>query len=276
MEPPLACHNAGADTTVQVNTLRTTQAELCATLRAQGVTAEAHPWLEDCILLQKTGDLERLKPFQQGWFYVQDSAARLAVLASGVGSGDRVLDACAAPGGKSFAAAIQMAGEGQILSRDLHENKLKHIRSGAKRLGLDCIQTAAADARTFQPELTDAFDVVLADVPCSGLGIIRKKPDIRYKSLAETEGLPPVQRDILRNVARYVRPGGVLVYSTCTVLRRENLAVVEAFLQEQAGRFRLEAFTLPSVGTVQGYVTLWPHLHGTDGFFIAKLRRANE
>ena len=274
-EALLALNNTPADLLIQVNTIKITSEELLGLLETEGVVAQAHPWLKDCLIVTKTGDMERLESFQQGLFYVQDAAAKLAALVSGVKPDDRVLDLCAAPGGKSFACAIAMLGRGRILSRDLHENKLKRIRSGAARLGLDCITAAAADARGQEPELAKAFDVVIADVPCSGLGIIRKKPDIRYKDLKETEGLPQIQLDILQNAAGYVKAGGVLVYSTCTVLRRENQCITEAFLSSHP-EFALEEFVLPEpIGAVDGQITLWPHIHGTDGFFIAKLRKAN-
>ena len=145
------------------------------------------------------------------------------------------------------------------MPRDLHEKKLKRIQSGAKRLDIDIISTAAADAREFQPELEDTFDLTaIADVPCSGLGIIRKKPDIRYKDLRETENLPEIQRAILSNLSRYVRPGGALVYSTCTVLRRENQAVVANFLSEHPD-YMLDPFVLPGpCGRTVGEITLWP------------------
>lgn len=274
VEPLLAVNNTPTEIVLQTNTQKTTTQALLSSLVENGVEAEGHPWMDDCLLVQKSGDLEQLEPFRQGHFYVQDCAAKLAALIADPQPGDKVLDACAAPGGKSFACAMRMEDQGEILSRDMHENKLRRIQSGAKRLGLQCIHTAAADARVYQPELEHYFDVVLADVPCSGLGIIRKKPDIRYKDLKETEHLPAIQLDILANVARYVRPGGTLVYSTCTVLRRENEAVVETFLRENP-EFSLEAFTVPGpIGQAGGQITLWPHIHGTDGFFIAKLRRA--
>lgn len=271
----LALNNTPADMVIQINTRNTDPESLAAELAEQGVEAQPHPWMENCLLVRKSGDLERLKAFREGKFYVQDCAAKLAALVADPQPGNRVLDACAAPGGKSFACALRMDDTGEILSRDLHENKLKRIREGADRLGLTCIRTAPGDARVFEPELEQSFDVVLADVPCSGLGIIRKKPDIRYKDLAQTEGLPRIQLDILSNVARYVRPGGTLVYSTCTVLRRENEAVVEAFLKSHSD-YRPEPFSVPGLGEdTPGYLTLWPHIHGTDGFFIAKLRRTH-
>ena len=270
----LAADNSQPPTAVMVNTTRTTAEELKAMLEADHVEAEPHPWLENCLLLHRTGDLERLEAFQQGLFYVQDPASRLSVLAAGAKPGMRVLDCCAAPGGKSFAAAIAMENQGEIVSCDLHPHKKKLIQAGADRLGLTIITPKTADGKVFRPEWERAFDLVLVDAPCSGLGVIRKKPDIRYKDPAPLADLPAVQLDILRNAARYVRPGGTLMYSTCTLLYRENGEVVENFLAENKA-YKAETFTLPGpIGPVQsGSVTLWPHRHGTDGFFISKMRR---
>lgn len=270
----LAADNSQPPTTVMVNTTRTTAETLKAMLEADHVEAEPHPWLENCLLLSRTGDLERMEAFQQGLFYVQDPASRLSVMAAGAKPGMRVLDCCAAPGGKSFAAAIAMENQGEIVSCDLHPHKKKLIQAGADRLGLTIITPKTADGKVFRPEWERAFDLVLVDAPCSGLGVIRKKPDIRYKDPAPLADLPAVQLDILRNAARYVKPGGTLMYSTCTLLYRENGEVVETFLTENKA-YKAETFTLPGpVGPVQsGSVTLWPHRHGTDGFFISKMRR---
>lgn len=270
----LAADNSQPPTAVMVNTTRTTAETLKAMLEADHVEAELHPWLENCLLLSRTGDLERMEAFQQGLFYVQDPASRLSVLAAGAKPGMRVLDCCAAPGGKSFAAAIAMENQGEIVSCDLHPHKKKLIQAGADRLGLTIITPKTADGKVFRPEWERAFDLVLVDAPCSGLGVIRKKPDIRYKDPAPLADLPAVQLDILRNAARYVRPGGTLMYSTCTLLYRENGEVVETFLAENKS-YKAETFTLTGpVGPIQsGSVTLWPHRHGTDGFFISKMRR---
>ena len=258
---------------VQVNPLKTTVDALLRELRGTGVAAEPHPWAPDCLELTGVGDLTTLPAFYRGEFLVQDAAARLASLVADVGPDLRVLDVCAAPGGKSFSAAFAMGGRGGIVACDVHENKLKRIRDGAARLGLEGIETAAADGRVFREDWAEAFDVVLCDVPCSGLGIIRKKPDVRYKDPAALAALPLIQRAILANAARYVRPGGVLVYSTCTVLPEENEAVTDAFLRETAA-FRYEPFTLPApVGETEGRLTLWPQRHETDGFYLAKLRK---
>ena len=270
----MAADNGQPPTCAQVNTIRATAEDVAAALRSAGVEAEPHPWLPNCLLLSHTGSLEELAAFREGLFYIQDAAAKLAVLAADPRPGMRVLDACAAPGGKSFAAAIAMGGEGSVVSCDIHPHKIDLIRAGASRLGLDCISAQVLNAKECKEEYLDRFDLVLADVPCSGLGIIRKKPDIRYKDPRPLEGLPAVQKAILDNVSRYVKPGGVLLYATCTLLERENEGVVGDFLDRRKD-FTLEGFQVPGGfdGAAEGMVTCWPHRHGTDGFFFAKLRR---
>jgi len=159
-----------------------------------------------------------------------------------------------------------------VISCDIHSHKIKLLEAGRDRLGLSIIQPEVQSALQPRTEWLGAFDTVLADVPCSGLGVIRKKPDIRYKDPKQLEALPSIQRQILDNVSTYVRPGGILIYSTCTVLRRENEAVVEWFLAGHPD-FSLAPFKLPQWGIQNGIMTFWPHIHNTDGFFIAKLRR---
>lgn len=257
----------------QVNTCRFTAEETLHSLAEEGVSAERHPWLPDCLLLRDTGNLEHLRAFQKGMIYIQDPAARLAVWAAGLVPGKRVLDVCAAPGGKSFAAAAAMGDQGEIVSCDLHENKLKRIQEGAARLGLLSIRTEAADGRVCREEWREAFDLVLVDAPCSGLGILRKKPDIRRKKADDLYALPVIQSAILENAAGYVRSGGTLLYSTCTVLPEENEEVTTAFLGTHP-EFSRESFSLPGpIGRVEGQTTLWPHLQGTDGFYICRMTR---
>lgn len=270
----LRADNAIPDTVVQVNTLRITPEALSERLQQAGVEVRKHAWMVDSLVLSATGDLEKLDTFREGLFYVQDAAAKLSVLCADVRENSRVIDCCAAPGGKSFAAAVAMGGRGKIVSCDIYEHKTALIAAGAARLGFDCIEEKKQDATEFVPAWEGFFDTVLCDVPCSGLGIIRKKPDIRYKNLSQAALLPALQRKILENQARYVRAGGVLLYSTCTLRYDENEGVVEEFLREHSD-FALEPLPLPpSLPTNEtGMFALVTGKYDTDGFFIARLRR---
>ena len=267
----LQADNTPVPITLQTNTLRTDTAALLESLTAAGLQCRAHQDIPDCILLDG-GSLEQLPEYRRGEFYIQDAAAKLAVIAGAPQHGQRILDACAAPGGKTFAAAI-LSGGAEITACDIHEKKLRRINDGAQRLGLQGIELRAQDARAFVPEFSETFDLVIADVPCSGLGVIRKKPDIRYKDPQSFQGLPAIQSAILRNVSRYVRPGGTIVYSTCTIRPEENHEVCAAFLTENPDFF-FEDFTLPNgKQSSAGMLQLWPQRDGTDGFFIAKIRK---
>ncbi len=276
MEAMLKANNSAPDTVVQVNTLRTTTAALGDMLEQAGVAARLHPWMTDCLVLSHVGNLEQLPAFREGLFYVQDAAAKLSVLCAQLPKGEhvQVLDCCSAPGGKSFAAAIAMEGKGCIHSCDIHEHKTALIRNGAQRLGLEGITVYQQDASVCRQEWLNQMDAVIVDVPCSGYGIIRKKPDIRYKDPASMKNLPALQKAILQTQAGYVKPGGVLLYSTCTLVRQENEGVVEAFLKENPN-FVLEPLPLPGVfpKNESGMLALIPGQYDTDGFFICRMRR---
>ena len=275
LEGMLAADNEAPQTVVQVNLQKTTTEDLVQALEREQVCARPHSWMQDTLVLSGTGNLERLESFQKGLFYVQDPASRLSVQCAGLSwETGRVLDCCAAPGGKSFAAAVAMAGQGQITSCDIYPHKVELIQKGATRLGFDNITAVCQDAAVFVPEWEQAMDVVIVDAPCSGLGIIRKKPDIRYKDLKPMEELPELQLRILSNQSRYVRPGGVLMYSTCTVLRRENEEVAAAFLEKHPD-FYPEKLKLPGPfpENETGMLTLIPGMYDTDGFFICRMRR---
>ena len=275
LEAMLSANNAAPDTVIQVNTLKTTAAALMARLEGEGVEAAPHRWMENCLVLKNTGALEKLPAFLDGEFYVQDAAARLAVDCAGITEGDwLVTDCCAAPGGKSFAAAMALGGRGKIVSSDIYEHKVPLMEKGAKRLGFANMHPRHFDATVFDPNLEGRVDFALVDVPCSGYGIIRKKPDIREKDPDTMRSLPKLQLQILQNQSRYVRPGGILIYSTCTLVRRENEGVVEKFLKTNP-EFCLEPLKLPAEfgENTTGMLTLVPGEHDTDGFFIARLRR---
>ncbi len=275
LEDMLMANNAAPDTVVQVNTLKTDARALAARLEGEGVTVRPHGWLENCLVLSATGNLEQLPSFREGLFYVQDPAARLSVCCAGLPREDlRVLDCCAAPGGKSFAAAMDLGGKGQIISCDIHAHKTGLIEKGAQRLGIRSITARQQDASEPVAEWVDAMDAVIADVPCSGYGIIRKKPDIRFKDPDTMKDLPGLQLKILNNQAKYVKKGGILLYSTCTLVRRENEGVVEKFLKANPD-FVTEPLPLPNVfpKNESGMLALVPGEYDTDGFFICRMRR---
>lgn len=265
-------NNADAPTSVRVNLLKTTPADAEAELVQAGLTVEVHPSFAE-ILLVSGGDVAALPAFIEGRVTVQDAASALAAAVVDPAENSFVLDCCAAPGGKSFAMAERMRNTGTVISCDIYEHKLQKIADGAQRLGLTNVRPTLADASKPNAEWQGKADYVLCDVPCSGLGIIRKKPEIRFKDEHEIEGLPAIQSAILQNSAQYVKAGGTLVYSTCTTLARENEDVVRAFLAEHDD-FEAVSWSHPVCGTREnGMVTLLPHLHGTDGFFIAKMRK---
>lgn len=259
----------------RVNSCRTDAASLCRRLGEEGVEAREHPDFADCIVLSQTGDLEKIPAFAQGLFHIQDLASQVCAAALGAEPGMRALDCCAAPGGKSFTLAQQMADQGEVVSGDLHESKVSLIRQGAARLRLHSIRAVTADASVFRPELGQ-FDRVLCDVPCSGLGIIRRKPEIRYKPLDALAQLPPIQYKILETAAQYVKKGGLLLYSTCTLNRRENEDLASRFLKEHPdfvpGQFPAQVRRFLG-GQEGGMATLMPHRNGTDGFFFALFSR---
>ena len=274
METMLQANNDIPPMVVQVNTLRTTAAGLTAMLEAAGITVQPHSWMQDALILSGTGSIERLDAFQQGLFYVQDPASKLSVLCAELPKEEiKVLDCCAAPGGKSFAAAIASGGKANITACDVYAHKAELIAKGAQRLGLS-VAAKQQDATEFVPRWEHAFDAVIVDAPCSGYGIIRKKPDIRYKDITQMKELPALQRAILEVHARYVKPGGLLMYSTCTLVHAENEGMVEAFLKDHP-EFHLEPLPLPDVfpENRSGMLALIPGEYDTDGFFISRLRR---
>ena len=276
MENMLIANNDIPPMVVQVNTLRTTAQALTTQLEEAGITVQPHKWMENALVLSSTGSIEQLDAFKEGLFYVQDPASKLSVLCADLPQEEiRILDCCAAPGGKSFAAAIATGGKAKITSCDVHAHKAELIAKGAQRLGIS-IDAKHQDATVFVPAWEAQFDAVIVDAPCSGYGIIRKKPDIRYKDIQKMKELPQLQRAILEVQCRYVKPGGLLMYSTCTLTHTENEGMVEAFLKDHP-EFHLEPLPLPEVFPVNesGMLHLIPGEYDTDGFFISRLRKKN-
>ena len=208
----------------------------------------------------------------EGLWFVQDEASRAASAVLGARPGERVADVCAAPGGKSFSLAIDMENRGELYSFDLHKNKLSLIKKTAENLGLSCIRVAERDARDPNPALLSGCECVLCDAPCSGIGVLGKKPEIRYKAAESAERLPSVQYGVLCGASSYVKDGGVLVYSTCTLNRAENEDVVKRFLNSHKS-FTLVPFSAAGQ-SCDGMLTFLPHVTGTDGFFVAKMMKS--
>lgn len=255
--------------TLRANTLKISRDELLSFLGERGVKAGKTKYSPCGVRLSSSAPKETLSGLGE-LFFVQDEASQISVCALGAKPGDAVLDVCACPGGKSFGAAIDMKNDGCILSLDLHENKLGLIEKGAASLGVSIIRTGASDAGKFNESLPKA-DKIICDVPCSGLGVIAKKPDVRYKSPDDVKNLPALQSRILETSSNYLKEGGVLVYSTCTLNPDENENVITDFLSLRKD-FALEPFSAGAL-SCDGMITLLPHKYGTDGFFIAKLKK---
>lgn len=253
--------------TLRVNTVKTTRESLISALGESAVPTKYSPF---GIKLCGSFPAPELYGFDDGLFFVQDEASQMcATLLEDINENTVITDVCACPGGKTFSAAISLSGKGKVYSFDLHKNRIRLIDSGAERLGLTNISTEARDAREPKNELFGLSDYVICDVPCSGLGVIAKKPDIRYKDMADIENLPSVQYDILCASAQYLKPGGVLIYSTCTLRKAENEDIVNRFIAEHS-TYKLSSTNLLGKEDC-GYVTLFPHIHETDGFFICKI-----
>ena len=269
-EAILAAFEKTPPTTLRTNTLRQTREQLFSHLSENGVNSEPTENAPHGILTFGATPLEL--GLSEGLCFVQDEASQICVEALDARAGDTVIDMCACPGSKSFGAALSMNNQGQILSFDLHENKLSLIQKGAETLGISIIKTAARDGRVFDESLLQIADRVLCDVPCSGLGVVAKKPEIRYKDLDELAALPDIQFAILENGARYVKQGGILVYSTCTLLPEENGDNAARFLAAHP-EFEAVDFRVGTISSQNGMLTLTPDTHNTDGFFVAKFKR---
>ncbi len=248
-------------TVLRVNTLKTDTAHLQETLEMQGIATE-RGMLENTLVVKNGGAISACKAYADGLFHVQDFASAYCVQALDLQPDHIFADVCAAPGGKTFTAAQMMQNQGKIYAFDLYPQRVNLIADGARRLGISIVEASVHDAAEAFPKLQGKADRVLCDVPCSGLGTIRRKPEIRYKDLSFVDNLTELQYNILINTSKILKAGGILVYSTCTLNRAENEAVCERFLEKNADFER-----------ICDYRTLLPHKDGTDGFFFARLRR---
>ncbi len=261
--------NVNPTITLRVNTLKITRDELISELEKKGVKAEKTKLSQNGIRLTENVAISELDELKNGLCYVQDEASQLCVAALGAKDGETVIDTCSCPGGKSFGIGMDMNNRGRLISLDLHESKLSLVKSGAERLGISILEASVHNGTLPKEEFIGKADRVLTDAPCSGLGVIAKKPDLRYKSYEDISRLPDIQYKILCSSSKYVKSSGILVYSTCTLNKDENEGVVNRFLNENS------EFSLCSDGMPSGEatITLFPDEHGTDGFFIAKLKK---
>lgn len=280
-EALLAANNSRPPLSIRVNFFKTTREELAERLRGKGFETIPSEMTDCGLLVLRGGNLEKLSEYQKGYFSIQGQSSQLAALALAPKAGDTVLDMCCAPGGKTAHMAELMRNEGKILASDLHEHRLAAVRDNAERLGISIISAEAMDARCEKAEYSEFADKILLDVPCSGLGIIRRKPDIKYKeNLTDTKELCEIQKNILNICAKYLKIEGEMVYSTCTVNPKENTDIVSEFLNSHPD-FRLVSAASEHMSEEMqrklngGFYTVMPDTDGCDGFFICKMKRGN-
>ena len=267
--------NAQAALSLRTNTLKITRDALMERLREEGMTVEPSCWTPEGILCHSHGYLDLSPSLEQGFFQVQDESSMLVVHVLAPETGEFVLDVCSAPGGKTTHIAAHMKDRGRIVALDVHEHKMRRIEENCARLGIKSVEPLLLDARETGARFSRQADRVLVDAPCSGLGVLRRKPDARWRRTPEDlVVLARLQREILQSAGKAVKPNGILVYSTCTIERAENEDVVEEFLSQN------EDFTLENVGELlplkkrtEKMLQLYPQRDGTDGFFIARMRR---
>ena len=242
-----------------------------------GVSVKRSPYLPYAVEVEKTDGIRSLEGYAQGAFAVQDVSSMLVTEAAGIRKGDTVIDVCAAPGGKAMHAAAKLAGTGRVIACDVSERKIDKIEENRERLRVDNMSVMMRDARIRDEELVGQADVLIADVPCSGLGVIGKKQDIKYRVTEESMGqVVELQKEIIANTVHYLKPSGTIMYSTCTMNPAENEEMVKWICEEYDMETVSMAHDMPEALRAEadkGYLQLIPGIHGTDGFFIAKLRR---
>jgi len=245
---------------IRVNTMLTSQEELALSLAGRGVTVTPDAEVENCLMIEDFGAVSSMPEFKSGLFHVQDKSSQICAMSLNAAENDRVLDACAAPGGKSFTMAQMMNCKGEVVACDLHPKRVGLISRRAAEMGLKNIRALVLDSSVFD-ESIGLFDKILCDVPCSGLGVIRRKPEIKLNDFSGFQDLPKVQYQILKNTSRYLKEGGLLVYSTCTLNPEENERIAERFLENSPGFLK------------SGEFLTTPIQNGSDGFFTASFIR---
>lgn len=278
-ESLLESNNAIPEFTIRINSLKTSREKLVEALARENIEAFPGIFSNDALIIKNPSSISRLIAFKEGLFQVQDESSMLVGRALDPMPGELVLDVCSAPGGKATHIAQLMNNKGTVLARDIHEHKIKLIEQSASRLGIDIIKTAIHDAFIPDAELEGKADKVLLDAPCTGLGIIRRKPDIKWtRDSSDTAEITNLQRKMVIAAGKSVKPGGILVYSTCTILPEENTEIVKEFLNINP-EFEMDDLSsvmpepLKSKITEKGMLQLYSNRDGVDGFFISKLRK---
>ena len=268
----LLANRAQAPTDLTVNTEKISVSDFYTKLKNLGYQVSVPELSPLTVRIEGSVDPTSLSGFSEGEFFVQDAACAASVAVLSPRENENLIDVCSAPGGKSFAAAILMKNSGRVNSFDIHESKISLISGGAERLSLSSVNAVARDALKPDESLFGTADKVICDVPCSGLGVLRKKPDLRYRSEDGVAELPEIQYSILTESAKYLKAKGRMVYSTCTLLPEENGGVADRFLKENKN-FRAVDFSIGNYQSENGRFTFLPHVHNTDGFFVCLLEK---
>lgn len=256
--------------TIRVNRIKTTPSELKLKLDERNIEY-SETKIEEFFNLKKVKNIENLDLFKEGYFTIQDLSAGLTAISLNPKPNEYVLDACSAPGGKTTHIAELMQNKGKIEAWDIHEHRVKLVQKNAKRLGIDIIKTDVQDAMEFNEKYVEKFDKILLDVPCLGIGVIKRKPDIKWQRKQEDiEKITNIQKKILQNCSKYLKPNGILVYSTCSILEDENMAIIEEFLNENK-EFEKTNIVI-NQKEINGEITIMPN-DEQDGFFICKLQK---
>lgn len=278
-EQLLSANNEIPNFTIRTNRLKTDREKLKKLLEQEAITCSEGVYNEEALYIKGTSSIDDKQSFKDGLYQIQDESSMLIGHVLDPKPGELIIDVCSAPGGKTTHVAELMNNKGVIIARDIYKHKLDLISQSCSRLGIDIVKTELYNAKDLDETLVNKVDRVMLDVPCSGFGVLRRKPDLRWKKSSDNfEELSKLQLQILETASKYVKPQGVLVYSTCTINKSENIDVVHKFL-ESNDDYYLEDLTaflpekLDSQTKSKGYVEIFPHIHGIDGFFIARLRR---
>lgn len=277
-ESLLDAGNGTPELTVRANTLKVTANELIELLKGEGIDAVPGKYAGEAVLIKSPVSVARLESFKKGFFQVQDESSMLTAAVLAPMPGETVLDVCSAPGGKATHMAQLMNNKGTVTARDIHEHKIRLVEEAASRLGIDIIRAELHDASVFDDNDSEKYDRVLLDAPCTGLGIIRRKPDIKWaRESSDITSITQLQQRLIDIASRAVKPGGVLVYSTCTILPEENEDIIRNFIKSNYEFYGddITAFLPPELAKhAKGcMLQLYPNRDGIDGFFMARLRR---